>query len=63
MGSNTPIVVRIRGEYREMPDLRLTVAQACRLWQLDAAVCAQVLEYLVDTGFLAQTPEGAFVTR
>jgi hypothetical protein len=33
------LVARIRGEYREMPGLRLTFAQACRLWQLDAPTC------------------------
>jgi hypothetical protein len=26
---------RVRGEYREMPGLQLTIAQACRLWQID----------------------------
>src|SRR5256885_1886520 len=30
---------RVRGEYREMPGLHLTCAQACRLWQLDAIEC------------------------
>ena len=38
---------RIQGEYLEMPGLRLTVAQACRLWQVDAATCERVLAQLV----------------
>src|SRR5260221_4617557 len=29
------LVARVRGEYREMPGVRLTVAQACRLWHVD----------------------------
>ena len=55
------LVARIRGEYREMPGLRLTVAQACRLWQLDAPTCAVVVEGLVAQGFLMRTRDGAFV--
>jgi hypothetical protein len=27
-------VARVRGEYCEMPGLRLTISQACRLWQV-----------------------------
>lgn len=46
------LVARIRGEYREMPGLRLTVAQACRLWQIDAAVCEAVLHTLIEERFL-----------
>jgi hypothetical protein len=44
-----------------MPGLRLTVAQACRLWQLDAPTCTAVVEELVVQGFLMRTPDGAFV--
>ena len=29
------VLQRIRGEFREMPGLKLTIAQAARLWQLD----------------------------
>jgi hypothetical protein len=55
------LVARIRGEYREMPGLRLTVAQACRLWQLDAPTCTAVMEALVAQGFLVRTRDGACV--
>lgn len=55
------LVTRIRGEYQEMPGLRLTFAQACRLWHLDAPTCHAVLEQLVDDRFLRRTPEGAYV--
>ena len=43
---------RIKGEYNEMPSLRLSVEQAMRLWSLDRLTCACVLDALVETGFL-----------
>jgi hypothetical protein len=43
---------RVRGEYREMPGLRLTVAQAARLFNLDPAQCGQLLDTLVTDGAL-----------
>ena len=52
---------RIRGEYLEMPGLRLTPAQAQRLWTLDRPTCESVLNALVDARFLARTRDGAFV--
>lgn len=48
------LVARVRGEYCEMPGLQLTVAQACRLWQVDVATCEMVLEQLVRDRFLPQ---------
>ena len=41
------IVRRIREEFREMPGLRLTVAQATRLWGLEHETCRAVIERLV----------------
>lgn len=52
---------RIRGEYAEMPGLKLTVAQAQRLWGLDRDSCYRWLTGLADSGFLARTRDGAFV--
>ncbi|HEX5110696.1 MAG TPA: hypothetical protein VFV95_19735 [Vicinamibacterales bacterium] len=52
---------RVRGEYNEMPGLRLTPAQAQRLWGLDRAACDALLGALVDAKFLARTRDGAFV--
>ena len=54
------IAERVRGEFREMPGLTLTLAQARRLWSLDVATCTEVLSHLVDAGFLARRPDGAF---
>ena len=56
------LLLRIRGEYREMPGLRLTFAQACRLWQVDAATCKVVLQTLVDEGFLIARQDGTFIS-
>lgn len=44
--------MRIRAEYLEMPGMRLTVRQAARLFNLEGAHCAQVLEALVTDGSL-----------
>jgi hypothetical protein len=55
------VVRRIRGEFLEMPGLRLTAEQARRLWRLDETACEAVLGALVDARFLARTRDGAFV--
>jgi hypothetical protein len=52
------LVGRIRAEFLEMPGLRLTVAQASRLWGLDEGACRHVIEVLVGTSFLRWTPGG-----
>jgi hypothetical protein len=51
---------RVRGEYLEMPGLRLTPAQAQRLWGLDRESCQVLLGALVDAKFLYKTRDGAF---
>lgn len=61
MLSRDVLLSRVRGEYREMPGLRLTVQEACRLWQIDARVCEVVLQELVAGGFLKRTNDGAFI--
>jgi len=55
------VLQRIQGEYSEMPGLRLTAAQAQRLWGLERAVCDELLGALVDAKFLSQTRDGAFI--
>jgi len=44
-----------------MPGLRLTAAQAQRLWGLEREFCNKLLTSLVDAKFLEQTRDGAFV--
>lgn len=56
-------ILRIAMEYLEMPDLKLTVGQARRLWNLPADVCETALDALVARGFLARTAAGAFLRR
>jgi hypothetical protein len=56
------LLTRIRGEFREMPGLRLTFGQAQRLWQLEAHVCEAVLERLVSEGFLVRNSGGNYST-
>lgn len=54
------VTERVRGEFREMPGLALTLEQAVRLWSLDAATCSDVMSHLIKTGFLCRRPDGAF---
>jgi hypothetical protein len=56
------IVRRVRNEFHEMPGLRLTPAQATRLWGLERDTCRAVIDTLVAAAFLRWTPAGA-VTR
>jgi len=53
------ILQRVRGEFLEMPGLRLTDAQAQRLWGLDAQTCSVVLDTLISCRFLFRTRDGA----
>lgn len=55
------VLRRVQGEFIEMPGLRLTVAQAQRLWGLDRTACDTLLGALVDAKFLLRTRDGAFV--
>ena len=52
---------RVRNEFVEMPGLRLTEPQARRLWGLDPARCATLLDTLVKNRFLVRTRDGAFL--
>ena len=55
------VLRRVQGEFLEMPGLRLTGAQAQRLWGLDTAMCEALLGALVDAKFLFKTRDGAFM--
>ena len=56
----TELSLRIRGEFMEMPGLRLTREQACRLWGLDTQTCQRLLFTLVTARFLAEAPDGRY---
>ena len=55
------VLRRVQGEFLEMPGLRLTEAQARRLWGLEDDLCALLLRKLVDLKFLFRTRDGAFM--
>ena len=52
---------RVRGEFNEMPGLQLTIAQAAKLFGMDAASCRRVIVALVEAAFLRWTPAGTVV--
>jgi hypothetical protein len=56
------MVYRVREEFREMPGLRLTPAQATRLWGVEHEMCVAVIDRLIAASFLRWTASGA-VTR
>ena len=51
---------RIRGEYLEMPGMRLTPAQVQRLSGVDISICARVLDDLVGARFLHKQRDGSY---
>jgi hypothetical protein len=56
-----PTLLRIQGEFLEMPGLHLTLPQASRLWHLEPNRCLSFLEKLVAAGFLCLTPRGGYM--
>lgn len=54
---------RMCAEWSEMPGMRLTTAQAARLWALDRTVCKSALAALVQSCFLIQTRDGVYLRR
>ena len=63
MNSEQQVLLRIRLEFIEMPDLKLSRVQAGRLLNLPQATCDAALSLLVRTGFLWRTPNDQFVRR
>jgi hypothetical protein len=59
--ANDEVLRRVQCEFLEMPGLRLTEAQARRLWGLDPVSCGALLAALVDQKFLFRTRDGAFM--
>ena len=59
--TTSALIERIRGEFNEMPGLQLTIAQASRLWGLEASACRHVIESLVNSEFLRWTQSGTIV--
>jgi hypothetical protein len=55
------LLTRIRGEFLEMPGLRLTSAQAARLWAVDRRTSDWILNGLTTAGFLLRNRDGAYL--
>lgn len=56
-------VDRVRGEFEEMPCLRVPPVQARTLFGLPDRVCDWVLRRLESDGFLGRTPQREYVRR
>jgi hypothetical protein len=60
MTTTGPVFERIAAEYREMPGLSLTVAQAGRFFGLASDECVTVLQALVVAGRLRRREDGRY---
>ena len=58
--SSEQLLHRVQAEFIEMPGLRLTEAQAERLWGLDRQVCTDVLQMLIERKFLFLSADGTY---
>lgn len=56
-----PILNRLRGEFREMPGMRLTLEQVQRLCGIEPPLCKLALQALVEAKFLRLGSDGAYV--
>jgi hypothetical protein len=59
--TGTDHLARIHSEYREMPGLKLTAAQASRFWSLGPEDGRALLDKLVEGRVLWRTPDGHYV--
>ena len=55
------VLERLRAEYREMPDMRLTLEQVQRLCGIEQPVYKVALEALVEAKFLRVGSDGTYV--
>ena len=54
------LLLRAQHDFDEMPTLRLTAAQAMRLWDLDRATCSAVLGTLVEAHLVYRDSQGHY---
>ena len=54
------LMLRALHDFDEMPTLRLTTAQAMRLWDLDRPTCQKLLDALVEAHLLAVDAAGRY---
>ena len=53
----------IRYEFQEWPDLRVTAADASRVWGLEDFQLEAVLDAFVQAGLLSRSPDGVYSLR
>lgn len=58
--SRDEMLRRVRAEYLEMPGMRLTRAQAARLWGLNDETCGELLDSLIKEKFLERRHDGMY---
>jgi response regulator of citrate/malate metabolism len=58
---DSDLLLRLRAEFHEMPDLVVTVGEAARLFAIDRVQCRRILDVLVANGVL--TTDGRVYTR
>jgi hypothetical protein len=51
---------RLKGEFLEMPGLRLTLRQASRFCALEESTCKALLDALVEAKFLSVRSDGTY---
>lgn len=61
VGVFDPLRRRAEAEYLEMPGLKLTAAQAARLWHLDESASRDMLDTMVEAGVLYRSRDGAYL--
>lgn len=54
------LLERVRGEFLEMPGLRLTPPQAARLWGVTDPMARGLLTTLAEARFLVHRDDGSF---
>jgi hypothetical protein len=54
------LVVSMQQAFLDAPALRLTLPQACRRFSTSGAMCAAVLNVLVEAGVLSRTSQGQY---
>lgn len=61
MSSVTTLIERIRSEYLALPGLKLSEAQARRLWPASAEALHSAIDALITEGFLRCLPSGTYI--
>ena len=54
------LACRVRGEFSEMPGMRLTLEQAMRMWTMNRETCKSLLRSLLATRFLEIDGSGRY---